>query len=217
MTKLYIIRHCEALGNLHHLLQGATDLDITETGAKQLEFLGKRFKDIPLDRIYASPLLRTRKTAQAVADPKGMEFEVCEGLREINCGIYDGKPFAEIYRMDPDFEEMWANHPQDADIEGGEPMLVSYERIWQTVLSLVRENKGKTIAAATHGGVTRLLLCRLMFGDIERLKDAGWTDNTAVTLIEFDDELNPNIVFKNDASHVPEEYMPQASKISNFS
>lgn len=217
MTKLYLVRHCEAYGNLHHLLQGSTDFDITETGAEQLKFLGQRFKDIPLDRIYASPLLRTRKTAQAIAEPKGMGIEVCDGLREINCGIYDGKPFSEIYRMYPDFEEIWANHPQDVDIEGGEPMRVSYERIWQTVLSIVRENQGKTIAAATHGGVTRLLLCRLIFGNIERLKDTGWIDNTAVTLLEFDDELKPTIVYQNDFSHVPEEYLPQASKITSFS
>lgn len=217
MTKLYLIRHCEALGNLNHLLQGSTDLDISETGAKQLEFLGQRFKGIHLDRIYSSPLIRTRKTALAVAEPKGMDIEICEDLREIDCGVYDGKPFTELFANDPEFEEMWANHPQDADIEGGEPMRVSYERIWNAVLSIVRENRGKTIAAATHGGVTRLLLCRLIYGDIGRLKDTGWTDNTAVTLLEFDDELNPTIVFKNDASHVPEEYMPQASRIANFS
>lgn len=217
MTRLYLIRHCEALGNLYHLLQGSTDMDISETGEKQLQFLGQRFKDIHLDRIYSSPLLRTRKTALAVADPKGMDIEICEGLREIDCGIYDGKPFSETFEKYPEFEDMWHNHPQDIAPKDGEPMRTAYERIWETVLSIVRENCGKTIAAATHGGVTRLLLCRLIYGDIERLKDTGWTDNTAVTLLEFDDELNPTIVFKNDASHVPEEYMPQASRIANFS
>ena len=50
MTKIYIVRHCEAIGNVKRIFQGSTDLDISETGAKQLEYLKKRFADIPLDR-----------------------------------------------------------------------------------------------------------------------------------------------------------------------
>ena len=36
MTEIYIVRHCEAQGNLKRLFQGVSDFDITETGAKQL-------------------------------------------------------------------------------------------------------------------------------------------------------------------------------------
>ena len=39
MTKIYIVRHCEAIGNVKRIFQGSTDLDISETGAKQLEYL----------------------------------------------------------------------------------------------------------------------------------------------------------------------------------
>ena len=63
MTKIYVVRHCEALGNVMRIFQGSTDLDISELGAKQLEFLRKRFKNIELDRVISSPLLRARKTA----------------------------------------------------------------------------------------------------------------------------------------------------------
>ena len=77
-------------------------------------------------------------------------------------------------------------------------------------------NPDKTVACATHGGVTRCLLCRLLYGEIECLKDTGWTDNTAVTLLEFDEELNPRIVFANDASHVPVAFMPKRSKIASY-
>ena len=52
MTRLYLIRHCEALGNAKRLFQGSTDLDISEMGAKQLEYLKERFSKIPLDCVY---------------------------------------------------------------------------------------------------------------------------------------------------------------------
>ena len=37
VTTLYLIRHCEALGNINDTFQGSIDEDITEKGAKQLE------------------------------------------------------------------------------------------------------------------------------------------------------------------------------------
>ncbi|MBR6533831.1 MAG: histidine phosphatase family protein, partial [Clostridia bacterium] len=48
MTIIYLVRHCEAYGNLNRLFQGVSDFDISEMGAKQLEFLKKRFENIQL-------------------------------------------------------------------------------------------------------------------------------------------------------------------------
>ena len=36
MTYIYLVRHCEAMGNHKRLFQGSTDCDISEIGAKQL-------------------------------------------------------------------------------------------------------------------------------------------------------------------------------------
>ena len=84
MTEIYIVRHCEAQGNLKRLFQGVSDFDITETGAKQLEYLKKRFENIHLDKIYASPLIRTRKTALAVAGGRDIEIKDEPGIIELN-------------------------------------------------------------------------------------------------------------------------------------
>ena len=53
MTNIYMVRHCEAMGNVKRLFQGSTDLDISETGEKQLEYLKRRFEEIKLDRVQA--------------------------------------------------------------------------------------------------------------------------------------------------------------------
>lgn len=216
MTRLYLIRHCEAQGNLMRVFQGLSDFDISETGARQLEFLGKRFADIHIDRLYSSPLKRAMKTAQAVADAKGMTVEPYSGIREINVGSLEGQNIEQVFKNDPKLYDVWKNHPQDFVPENGEPMKNTYERIWDAIQSLARENKGKTIAAATHGGVTRCLLCRLLYGSIEYLYKSPWCDNTAVSLIEFDDNFNPTLVFYNDVSHLPQELLPSASRIQSI-
>lgn len=215
-TKLYLIRHCEAMGNVQRLFQGTTDLDISENGEKQLEYLKARFANIEIDAVYSSPLMRAVKTAHSVADQKGLEVITRKGLCELDGGVVEGKPFAESFQKYPHLADEWDNHPQDFHPQDGESMRHAYDRIWEAVLEIVKENKGKKIAAATHGGISRCLLCRLIYGNIDRLKDVSWCENTAVSLIEFDSELNPTLVFMNDHSHVPDELMPKRNRLSAF-
>lgn len=214
MTKIYVVRHCEAEGNDKRLFQGSTDCDITETGKKQLALLGKRFADIELDKIYTSPLIRARKTALAVRGNRDIPITVNPDLTEVHGGIVEGKPFMETIRSIPGLAEIWNEHPQDFAPEGGEPMREVYERIWRAVIKAVLENKDKAVALATHGGAIRCLNCRLNYGTVERLKDVPWCENTGITLIDFDDDLTPRVKFTNDTSHLPEELLPKHSRMA---
>ena len=56
MTDLYIVRHCEAVGNRDRTFQGVSDCDITELGQKQLDHLAERFKDIKIEKELAGQL-----------------------------------------------------------------------------------------------------------------------------------------------------------------
>ena len=213
MTYIYLVRHCEAMGNQKRLFQGSTDCDISEIGAKQLEYLKARFSNIKLDAIYSSPLLRAKKTAQAVSYGKGLEIITRKNLAELDGGVVEGKPFVEAFNAIPGLADAWNNHPQDFAPEGGEAMKDAYVRIYDEVLALARQNRNKTIAAATHGGVLRCLMCRVLYYDITRLKDVPWCENTAVTLLKIDDDDKIGVEFFNDYSHVPSEYMPKRNRI----
>ena len=46
MTRIYIVRHCEAMGNVLRIFQGTTDLDISELGGIQLKYLEKYFENM---------------------------------------------------------------------------------------------------------------------------------------------------------------------------
>jgi len=216
LTEIYFIRHCEALGNKNRLFQGVSDFDISEIGEKQLEFLKKRFENVKLDKVYSSPLIRAFKTGLAVKGDKDIPIEKCQGLIELDGGIVEGKPFAETFSSMPHLADAWDNHPQDFHPQGGESMRHAYERIYETVLNLAKENRGKTIACTTHGGVTRSLMCRIMYDDINKLKDTPWTDNTAIAKILVDDNNNLTLEYFNDSKHLPEEYLPKRNRVSEY-
>lgn len=216
MTKIYIVRHCEAEGNVLRLFQGSSDFDISELGAKQLVHLKNRFNDIHIDKIYSSPLKRAVKTAIAVKGDKSCEIEICNDLRELNGGIVEGKPFKEIFNAIPSLADAWDNHPEDFAPLHAEPMRDAYERIWNIIKQIANENEGKTVVCTTHGGVTRCLLCRLLKNDIHELKNIPWADNTSVSLIEVDYNGNFNLSFYNDSSHLPADLIPARSRISTY-
>ena len=60
MTKLYLIRHIQAEGNLFRLMQGYWDGVPTALGLRQARHLAARFAAVPLDAVYASDLVRAR-------------------------------------------------------------------------------------------------------------------------------------------------------------
>ena len=213
MTYIYLVRHCEAMGNHKRLFQGSTDCEISEIGAKQLEYLKERFKTIKLDAVYSSPLIRAQKTAQVIADGKDIEIIIRKNLAELDGGVVEGRPFQEAFNAIPGLADAWNNHPEDFAPDGGEAMRDAYVRIYDEVIALARMNRGKTIAAASHGGVLRCLMCRVLYYDITRLKDVPWCENTAVTLLKIDDNDKISVEFFNDYSHVPAEYMPKRSRI----
>lgn len=214
MVKIYFVRHCEAEGNRLKSFQGSIDCDITELGEKQLEYLFKRFSNIHIDKAFSSPLIRAQKTAMAAVRDKGIEVITEPLFTELSVGDMEGMPFREIFKNYPDFEDTWNNHPEDFAPPNGETMLELYNRMKKGLENILNDpdNEGKTILIASHGGAIRNLTCHILYNDIKCLSKTEWSVNTAVSLIEYDNgRLNP--VYLNDASHLPEEYKSQKSRL----
>lgn len=205
MTRILLVRHCEASGNTQSVFQGHTDCEISGNGEIQLELLGLRCRNMPIDAIYSSPLKRAYATACAVNKYHNLPIQIDPRLIEINGGVWEGVSWAELPRLFPDESEAWNKRPHEFTPQGGEPMRSVYNRMWEAVTDIVRSNQDKTICIASHGCAIRNFLCRAMDKPIEQLNDVGWCDNTAVSIIDFDGELRSHVVLMNDASHLTPE------------
>ena len=87
---LYLVRHCESLGNRENIFQGQLDLDISATGEKQLALLALRFRNVPIDAVYSSPLKRAYKTAEAVDLYHSLPIIKLPELMEVDVGALSG-------------------------------------------------------------------------------------------------------------------------------
>jgi probable phosphoglycerate mutase len=206
ITKIYLVRHGEAMGNVMEFFQGRTDCDISPKGEKQLEKLAERFADVKYDAIYSSPLLRARKTADAINRTHGLPVHIDERLIEIDGGAWEGMKWTEIAEKFPNEYEIWKNRMKDFSVIGSENMMQVYERMKACVKEIAAENIGRTAVIVSHGCAVRNFLSFAEFSSPYCLGEVGWSDNTAVSLIKYGDDPDcPKIVYKNDSSHLPKE------------
>ena len=93
MNHLYLVRHGENPANLTKEFScKRVDYSLTLKGVLQARQTAEYFQRVPVDRIYASPLKRTRETAQIIAEPLQRTVIPLETLREVNVGDFEGEP-----------------------------------------------------------------------------------------------------------------------------
>lgn len=202
MTKIYLIRHGEAEGNVFRRLQGQYDSMITPNGLRQIEALSRRFQNISVDAVYSSDLTRTQLTSRAVWKPKKLPLHTDPRFREVGGGAWENLPFGWLEHTDPERNYTFSHRPKSWHVEGSEP----YEHYTGRFLTALEEaadaNEGGTIAIFSHGMVLRASLQELFFGGEE---DAiAHCENTAVTCITRENGKY-TLEFLNDASHITPE------------
>lgn len=201
-TKIFLIRHAEAEGNLYRVAHGQYDSNITPQGYRQLSYLRERFKGEKIDAVYGSDLTRTHTTASALYVPRDLDFRPLPLLREINLGVWEQMTWGEIQRLD---RQMYIDFNKRPDLwyaDGAETFAQVRDRLLAGVRRLAAENPGASVAAASHGAALRTLLGTLQGLSLREIGQTGHGDNTAVSLLEADGE-HIRVVFRDDASHLP--------------
>lgn len=205
VTTLYIIRHCQSMGNIQHRFQGRYDAPVSPDGEKQLDLLSLRFRNVQLDAVYTSPLSRALRTAEAVNRFHGLPIQKRDGLLELDVGEMENLELSEIGIKFPEVAKNWDQSPDLCEFPGGETMKEAYVRANRAIDEIVSENPGKTVAVITHGGVIRNLDARIRTGHIEGMRDGTVFGNTGVSILTVDGQGKLAWKQVNDLSHLPPE------------
>lgn len=196
---IYIIRHGETYGNLTGFGFGETDL--TPKGRQQIAYLGKRFVNTHIDKIYTSPLIRAVKTANAIRSfhPE-TPIEIHSQLLEKGTAPdYAGLPDEELLSICPYAKIM----PREA--LGEENDTIAYNRAVSFIEKIKAENSfDSTVVIVAHGTFNSyLVLAALGFPFKENFNFSHL--NTGVTLVQYlyeNDVLKTKLKYLNDTSHL---------------
>ena len=203
-TRLYLVRHAEAEGNLYRRIHGWYDALITDNGYRQIAALEGRFADIHIDAVYSSDLFRTKTTASAVWRPKKLPLTTMKGLREIGMGVWEDKPWGETARVDGERLLRFNATDPDWSVEGCETFQDLRQRMERSLRGIAARHPGETVAVFSHGTAIRSALAVFHGMTVAESAVLGHSDNTAVSLLEFDG-YTVRVVFEDDNSHLPEE------------
>lgn len=147
------LRHGEALSNKKNILSSLPESfenHLTPRGEKTIKNLAKQFKKkFKIDIIVASPLLRTKQTAQIISQILNVPIEYDLRLQEVNFGELNGKK-VELYHQFIEYDHLnqFYRAPQN-----GENLFQVAKRAYEVILDLEKKYEKKTILIVTHSDV----------------------------------------------------------------
>jgi broad specificity phosphatase PhoE len=152
---LILVRHGQTVTNAEGRLLGRADPPLTELGKRQAAAVAKAIG--PVDRVVSSPLAR----AQATAACFGVAIETDERWIEIDYGVLENQPLAEVSR---EFWDSWRADPSIAP-EGGESLLAVGDRVWAACEELTGAAASSDVVVVSHVSPIKAAIAWALGGD----------------------------------------------------
>lgn len=155
-TMIYLIRHGETVLTPMRKFSGTGPLDpaLTDKGLAQAELIAAEMARIKPDILIASPLQRTRQTADVISKATGLEVIFDEIWFELSFGLWDGMAFEEVREKFPEDYQNWLNSASFAP-GGGESYEQAAIRVDEALEKLLAQYPGQKVAVVTHNGIIK--------------------------------------------------------------
>ena len=153
----FLMRHGEAQSNADGVSSTKRDAvnPLTAHGVAQVQAAVEALKGKRIDRIVASPFMRTKQTAELVAEAIGYDktaIEYDDRLGEVQFGTLDGVSMDE-YHAFLGSESNWGSKSPD----GGESWNEVKRRAGSALYELERTEQGKNILIIAHNSPLRMM------------------------------------------------------------
>ena len=154
--KIIFLRHAESVGNAEGYFQGQGDFPLTDLGRVQAHALAARWQEEGrgFDHAIASPLSRTRETAEIITAALDLPLELDPIWMERNAGELTGMKFEDGRKQ---FPQPKFRNPYDDFAESGEGDWALFLRAGQALKELLSREPGRYLIIS-HGGLLNQLM-----------------------------------------------------------
>ncbi len=141
-----LMRHGEAESNMINKIDDTlTTYHLTERGKQQVAAALKKLKRLDIDMVYASPILRTKETAEMAAKELGFKVHFDDRLQEIHLGEFRGRPPKDYHARFLTIASKFNERPKD-----GESLRDLRARVIAFMQEVEAKHEGKTILIVSH-------------------------------------------------------------------
>ena len=168
-TRLYLVRHGELVTSKEWRYVGQMDVELNETGKKQIQNLSGRLSSEQIEMIFSSDLSRTIESAEIIGKKLEIINEPISELREINLGVWEGLTLEEIEESFPEDLVKRSEDIKDFRIINGESFSDVKKRVIPKLKDIIEGNVSKRILVIAHGGVNRIIIADALGLDINNI------------------------------------------------
>ncbi len=194
---VYCVRHGETASNSQGRIQGQLDTQLSPLGQRQALAVAAALKNLPIDAIYSSPLLRALETAQSIADVMRLPVVVDSRLMEINAGVFQGLCWDEIERDHSAAARQWKSHDPDFCIPEGESRRALMVRA-QGAFAAIREAAHRAVVVVAHGGLLSAAFKVLL--EIPAERNPFSLQNGSISKLAWDQQVK--LLTLNETGHL---------------
>ena len=199
--RLFIVRHGQTDHNRDSIALGRDDVPLNELGARQAEALAQRLSAETIAAVYASPLKRAARTADAIAARHGIPVTIEDGLIEMEVGELDGLTYPDIRERFPGVIERWLSETgPEHPFPGGESLVQVADRAWTLVQRIAAAHPQETVVVVTHNFVILCILTRALGLDLARFRRLKH-EVAAISVVEFAGN-RMTVLSMNDTCHL---------------
>ena len=181
VVHLLVVRHGESKANKEGLFLGQGNMELTALGHEQAELTANFLSSVKIDHIYSSDLVRAYETAEHTATKQGLNIQKLTGLREIDAGEWDFKPWGELPKLFPDDYKVWQESIGEARCTGGESFSEERTRLLATMTGIAKAHDGETIAVFSHATAILAFLVEIKGVPAKRVKEFDYASNASVS------------------------------------
>jgi broad specificity phosphatase PhoE len=184
---IFLIRHGEAEQNVVNKLSSFPETiayHLTPHGRRQVAGAVHQLQSVPVERIFASPMTRTRETAEIIAETVGAPISYDERLCESGFGRWSDDYYDTFAEWYPNI----STRIRETDVADGVESMQSVSRRAQEFLYEVESRfRHKNIALVSHGDTLRMLYGALRGLSIETALQR-WNPSLAeVRMVSWED------------------------------
>ena len=188
--KIYMLRHGQTDWNVQRKVQGSADVPLNENGRQVADEIAHVLGQISFDRIFSSPLVRAKETAEYVARYQNQEIILDDRLKEIDFGAYEGITEKELKEIGIPFQDMFFLHPdQFQPAPGGETIIDTVNRAKAFLKEIVEplEKEADNLLIVSHGELLHAMLVFMLNRPLSQLWGERKTRNCETHIVSFED------------------------------
>lgn len=158
-TQLFVVRHGQTSMTTAGIFSGGgvPGPPLNDAGRQEAARAADLLASSGAVAVVASPLVRARQTADAIAAKLGVEVHEDEDLRECDFGLWEGHTFTEMQEKYPEAAARWFRSLSAAPPEG-ESLEALAQRVTMARDRLVKRYDQQAVIVVTHSLVIRTLL-----------------------------------------------------------